>query len=368
LTVFRWLSIFILGACFGYGAAIFIASEREKTEFAQPEKQLSRSPEQMMQQAISTEPGLAQKEAGQKSNPPKEPGPKLEAAYIALAKEAVAKREFTKALDLLADAENQFGIAADRLLLLAEVQNLRKDFKAVRTTLHRLLIAAPTTAELIYPMLRQVVMALVQGGVLTFEEKAQLLSEEIIDDPGFATYYTLLGRLHYTHENYADAITNLEYALQLDHAQTATLSPLIDAAKQRLENPGWVEVPISAHGRAMNVNVKLNDARQSFRFILDTGATFTVISSATAQKLGIVLSPDQSTIQVSTANGLVQAPAVVLDAVSLHGALVERVPAVVVDELNGFDGLLGLSFLNHFNIDINQDEGKLLLFKHSPNP
>ncbi|MFC1603121.1 TIGR02281 family clan AA aspartic protease [Pseudomonadota bacterium] len=369
MTSFRWLSIFILGACFGYGVALFVASEREKIEFAQPEKQPAIVPEQVAHQATSTKPELAQKERVQESKQQQETGLKLESAYIALVKEAVTKRDFTTALDLLADAEDQFGVTVPRLVLLAEIQNLRKDFKAARATLHQALMIDPTIAEQVYPLLRQIVIALTntQDNTLTFNEKVQMLSEEIIDDPGFVTYYTLLGRLHYTHENYADAITHLEYALQLDHTQTATLSPLIDAAKQRLENPGLVEVPISAHGRSLNVDVKLNDARQSFRFILDTGATFTVISSDTAQKLGIVLSPNQPTMQISTANGIVQAPTIILNAVNLHGALVERVPAVVLNELNGFDGLLGLSFLNHFNIDINQDEGKLLLFKHSPN-
>ena len=367
MTAFRWLSIFILGTCFGYGVALFVASEREKTEYIQFEKQAASPPEKATYQATLTKPKPVQREARQESNQQEETDFKQETAYIALVREAVAKRAFTTALDLLADAENKFGITAGRLILLADIQMLRKNFKAARMTLHQVLMVDPAIAEQVYPMLRQVVTALVarQNDALTFREKVQMLSEEIIDDPGFAIYYMLLGRLYYTHEDYTDAITNLEYALQLDHTQTATLSPLIDAAKQRLENPGLVEVPISSHGRALNVDVKLNNVRQSFSFILDTGATLTVISSDTAQKLGIVLSPNQPTIQVSTANGMVNAPTITLNTVNLQGALVERVPAVVMNELNGFDGLLGLSFLNHFNIDINQDEGKLLLLKHS---
>ena len=369
MTSLRWLPVFVLGACFGYGLTLFINPESAETELFRPDQPIS-APEQPIYQAIPAEPGFIPHQSGQEGGALAKPGPKLEAAYIALIREAVLKQEFTTAFDLLTDAKEQFGISAPRMILRAEIQKLRKNFQAARATLHQVLAVDPAAAEQVYPMLRQVVTALVttQDDALTFNEKVQILSEEMIDDPGFVTYYTLLGRLHYAHKNYTDAITNLAYALQLDHTQTAALSPLIDAAKQRLANPGLVEVPISSHGQALNVDVKLNDARQSFRFILDTGATLTAISTDTAQKLGILLSPDQPAIQVNTANGVVSAPTVILDAVNLDGALVERVPAVVLSELNGFDGLLGLSFLNHFNIDINQDEGKLLLLKHSIDP
>jgi len=365
----RWLPIFFLGACFGYGVALFIAPVGIRTEDILPEEQLVTASVQPLHQAIQTEPAAVRQPAEQKQRVQKVSSPRLEAAYIALIRESVARRAFTTAFDLLADAEQQLGISAPRLILLADIQRLRKNFRGARATLHQVLAFDPTVAEQAYPMLRQTVTALItlQDDALTFDEKVQMLSQEIIDDPSFATYYTLLGRLYYRHENYTDAITNLEYALQLDHTQGALLSPLIAAAKQRLEHPGLVEVPISSHGRALNVEVKLNDAQQRFHFMLDTGATHTAISIDTAQKLGIPLSADLPVIQVSTANGVVKVPVITLNAVNLQGAMVEQVPAVVLRELNEFDGLLGLSFLNHFNIDIKQDEGKLLLLKNPTN-
>ncbi len=358
---FRWLPIFILGACAGYGVALFFNPERLRIEVAQPERAFTTVPKQPEQPIAPIQKTAPQQ--GRVQERPTRPRP--EAAYVALIREAVAKREFSTALDLLAEAERRFSISAPRLILLAEIQRQRKSIRGARATLHRALAADPAMAEQIYPMLREVVTALVRmkEGALTFDEKVQMLSKEIIDDPGFAPYYALLGRLYYNHESYADAITNLEYALQLDHAQTALLSPLISAARERLASPGLIELPISSHGRVLDVEVKLNDARQGFRFILDTGASYTAISNRTAQRLGIVISQDLPLIQVSTANGVVKVPVITLDAVNLQGALVERVPAIVLSELKGFDGLLGLSFLNHFNIDINQDEGKLFLLK-----
>ncbi len=363
---FRWLPIFVIGAGFGYGMALFIAPVDVTTEDIQPGKKPVTASEQPRHQAIQTEPAPVRQPVEQTQRAQKRPRHRLEAAYIALIKESVARREFTTAVELLADAERQLGISAPRLILLADIQRVRKNFSAARETLHQLVAFDPTVAEQAYPMLRQVVTALVtlQDSALTFDEKVHILSQEIIDDPGFTTYYALLGRLYYQHGNYTDALTHLAYALQLDHTQTTALSPLIAAAKQRLENPGLVEVPISSHGRALNVEVKLNNAQQRFHFMLDTGASHTAISIETAQKLGIPLSADLPVIQLSTANGVVKVPVITLNAVNLQGAMVEQVPAVVLRELNGFDGLLGLSFLNHFNIDIKQDEGKLLLLKN----
>jgi len=363
LISFRWLPVFILGAGAGYGLALFFHSEQQPIEAAQPEMAIVTPSKQSERLIIPVQKTMLQPARGQQSLAL----PRSEAAYIAWIREAVAKRKFSTALDLLAEAGRQFGISAPRLILRAEIQQLRKDLKGARATLHQALAVDPAMAEQIYPLLRTVVMALMRmnEGALTFDEKVQILSQEIIDDPGFAAYYTLLGRLYYRHENYADAITNLAYALQLDHTQTALLSPLITAARERLANPGLIELPISSHGRTLDVDVRLNDAPQQFRFILDTGASYTAISKRTAQRLGIVISQDLPVIQVSTANGMVRVPLITLNAVNLQGALVEQVPAIVLSELNGFDGLLGLSFLNHFNIDINQDEGKLFLLKPS---
>ncbi len=355
---FRWLPIFILGASVGYGVARYLQPQSVKTEIIQPTAQITGIHKLPVYQAASTQPALISQQS--------KPLSKSESGYLLLIREAVSNKELSKAFDLLAEAQQQFGISAHRLVLLAELYQRRKNFKQARATLHQALEVDPTITAQVYLMIRQVVTALINAQVdaLSFNEKVQILSEEIINDPGFANYYMLLGRVYYTHEEYADAITNLAYALQLDHTQSPILQPLIDAAKQRLENPGLVELPISDHGRALNVDVKLNNLPQSFRFILDTGASFTAISLDVAQKLGVTISSDQPTIQISTANGMIQVPMVILNAVNLQGALVEQVPAVVLNELNGFDGLLGLSFLNHFNIDINQDEGKLLLLKN----
>ena len=80
--------------------------------------------------------------------------------------------------------------------------------------------------------------------------------------------------------------------------------------------------------------------------IVDTGATTVALTSDTARRLGIQLSPADYTARISTANGVVPAAPVTLSGISLGAIAVRNVPALVVPgnalEIN----LLGMTFLN----------------------
>jgi clan AA aspartic protease (TIGR02281 family) len=104
----------------------------------------------------------------------------------------------------------------------------------------------------------------------------------------------------------------------------------------------------------MRVRVRLNDQLDA-PFVIDTGASDVVIPRAVADQLGIRPGPDQLTMQYRTANGLVESPVVTLRSVSLGGARVEDVPASISDNLPV--GLLGLSYFNHFQYEIDTARG-----------
>ena len=55
------------------------------------------------------------------------------------------------------------------------------------------------------------------------------------------------------------------------------------------------------------------------------------------------------------------APAVTLTSIDLAGATVRDMRAVVLEELSGYDGLLGLDFLARFDVDINAEAGEIVL-------
>jgi clan AA aspartic protease (TIGR02281 family) len=113
-------------------------------------------------------------------------------------------------------------------------------------------------------------------------------------------------------------------------------------------------VRVPPGGSSMPVMVELNDRVQA-PFIIDTGASDVVLPRSVAHELGLETGPDTLTLQYRTANGIVEAPVVTLDSVSLGGARAENVHASISDSLR--IGLLGLSYFNRFDYQIDAANG-----------
>jgi len=150
-------------------------------------------------------------------------------------------------------------------------------------------------------------------------------------------------------------------------AQTAQEPSFAAAARQVLESLGEPEVlvssiPFQRRGSSVLIPGRINGESVG-SFILDTGATFTSISTSVAQQLGI-RPQGAGMVRLVTASGTVQAPVVILDQVEIGGAVARLVPAVVLD-LPGMSqstiGLLGMSFLERFKVNLDLSSGLLLL-------
>ncbi len=91
------------------------------------------------------------------------------------------------------------------------------------------------------------------------------------------------------------------------------------------------------------------------RMALDTAATYLMLPVDVAQFLGYELKKPKARINLTTASGTVQAPLIVLERVRVLGQEARRVEAVCRDLPPGstVDGLLGLSFLKHFDTDVH---------------
>jgi clan AA aspartic protease (TIGR02281 family) len=86
------------------------------------------------------------------------------------------------------------------------------------------------------------------------------------------------------------------------------------------------------------------------------------IPYSTAADLGITITVRNPRRTVYTAGGVIYAPEVVLDSIRLEGFETYNVRALVMDLPNQPDmGLLGLNYLRQFRMDLNTDEGRLLL-------
>jgi clan AA aspartic protease (TIGR02281 family) len=103
----------------------------------------------------------------------------------------------------------------------------------------------------------------------------------------------------------------------------------------------------------VNLPVTINGTRGTF--ILDTGATFVSLKNSFAQKASVEI--DQgSIVRLRTANGIVDGKRGRAKTIQLRSLLAKDVPIVVQaggDYGEGIDGLLGMSFLSRFNLNID---------------
>jgi clan AA aspartic protease (TIGR02281 family) len=147
----------------------------------------------------------------------------------------------------------------------------------------------------------------------------------------------------------------------------APQSPLGAASRQILDSLGEpsvtvVSIPIQRRGTSILVPARVNGTPVGV-LILDTGATYTSLSSALARQLGVTTSGN-STVRLATANGVIQVPLAVLDEVDIGGAVAKHIPTVIHD-LPGMPatiaGLLGMSFLERFRMNLDISSGVITL-------
>lgn len=125
-------------------------------------------------------------------------------------------------------------------------------------------------------------------------------------------------------------------------------------------------VPFKPSGQQMVVEA-IVDRRVKVDFLVDTGASLTIIPSAAAAELGISLHTKLPTIPVQTVSKVIHVPLVVLDSVELGGMEVKDLTVAVYDlpifdhYLPGPPGLLGRDFLGNFRVQVDLGEGFMLL-------
>lgn len=111
----------------------------------------------------------------------------------------------------------------------------------------------------------------------------------------------------------------------------------------------------------LTVTIEHNSKIKDVRMALDTGATFVMIPWDVVEVLG--LHPEISTerIDIVTASGVEKVPIVALGKISVAGKEAKNIKVIVHDlpPKSYVDGLLGLSFLRNFNLQINFREGYL---------
>jgi aspartyl protease family protein len=146
---------------------------------------------------------------------------------------------------------------------------------------------------------------------------------------------------------------------QFDKARrgVAQLVETRQVAAHQAANPRTAEIP-RASGGEFALHAKVNGV--STPMVIDTGATWVVLTYETARAAGLPLELLDYDVDLETANGPTRAARLTLDRLAV-GNLVERsVPALVVPRGSMKTNLLGMSFLDRLeSFEVSAD--RLLL-------
>jgi clan AA aspartic protease (TIGR02281 family) len=143
-----------------------------------------------------------------------------------------------------------------------------------------------------------------------------------------------------------------------------TSSPTLKASE-----PEGMEVNLWRRGELWMAEVVLN-GRVRQNFVVDTGASFTLIGKEAAKELGLTIDENTPFIPIASVSSVILTPLMTLRSVRVGKAEVEDVDVLIYSMASGQDGLLGNSFLNRFKVVLDSVQGKMTLFQleGSPSP
>jgi len=123
-----------------------------------------------------------------------------------------------------------------------------------------------------------------------------------------------------------------------------------------------IHIPLRRAGNHFLASMKLNGQAEGY-FVLDTGASMTVISPQIAEKAGIVLDDSLPILPLKTASGLIFPPVAHVDTFAL-GSLTLDGGDVVVHDIHfghGVSGLLGMDIMSDYLVTLDTEKAVLTL-------
>ena len=131
------------------------------------------------------------------------------------------------------------------------------------------------------------------------------------------------------------------------------------------EAQGDVVISYEGQGESMQVAAFFDGPRygEEFPMIFDTGATYTTLNRAALERLEIDVPRDAPNAVLRTANGEIEAPLVLVDAVWLGDAVVEWVTVAVCEPCASEDvaGLLGMNVSGQYQVSLDHDHRQIQL-------
>jgi hypothetical protein len=148
-------------------------------------------------------------------------------------------------------------------------------------------------------------------------------------------------------------------------ADASRASEAAQRARAAREAQGDVVIPYEGEGEVLEVAAFFDGPRygEEFAMLFDTGATYTTLDHAALAQLEVEVPADAPVAILRTANGEIEAPLVLIDAVWLDDAVVEWVTVAVCDSCagGGVHGLLGLNVTSQFQVALDHDHRQIQL-------
>jgi clan AA aspartic protease (TIGR02281 family) len=143
----------------------------------------------------------------------------------------------------------------------------------------------------------------------------------------------------------------------------------ISSPLPKASEPEGIEVNLWRRGELWMAEAVLN-GRIRQNFVVDTGASFTLITKQGAKELGLTIDENTPFIPVASVSSVILTPLMTLKSVRVGKAEVENVDVLIYNMPSGQEGLLGNSFLNKFKVVLDSVQGKMTLFQleGSPSP
>jgi clan AA aspartic protease (TIGR02281 family) len=130
-----------------------------------------------------------------------------------------------------------------------------------------------------------------------------------------------------------------------------------------------IEIPYRKQQNIILVEATLN-AMYTTHFMIDTGATYTIISSSVAENLRLEPEPETPLMTLQAASGEINAPVVNIDTIAFGNLNIPNVMAAIhdIDSSPDISGVIGLNLLNRFTMTVDASRHILILEAIQPVP
>jgi clan AA aspartic protease (TIGR02281 family) len=291
-----------------------------------------------------------------------------EGIILAHVDDIVASKQLQKAAELLKrlleiDANN-----IDAQLTLSDIYRLQEKFDAAIKRLYSARSYAHRSREL------EKITTNIRSSVEQYDEQLNTAKDDhgLLElyqmltsiEPDYAPYFMKLAEVQVLTGDYASATQSLNtiiYDPVFGEQAADILQKMGKSEPQNIEKYETV-IPLARAGNHYIVEAVVNEA-VVLSLLLDTGASLTSIKPQVLADLGIDPGSSKDIRRLSTANGNVDAPVVILPVLAVGEQVIADIEVAVINftEKPDIDGLLGMNFLQNYTFFVDQSKDVLKL-------